>query len=130
MIHHHCCHIKLAICTDSSSVFDRVQGKACRWRADGQGPVINVHLWIQLMDLLDREVPVVDWIKVPSHIGIPGKERANNLAEQGRKSSPLYHTVRSPAIPPRSPLCSPPGRVWDGLGGSRLVHRTIELGSM
>ena len=49
--------IKLAIATDSSYVYSE-QGNALCWRSNGwvtaQGPVTNVDLWIQLMELMDQ----------------------------------------------------------------------------
>ena len=91
---------KLAICTDSSYVFGGVQGTALRWRAAGwvttPGPVTNVDLCIQFKTLLDTCCPVLGWINVPSHIDILGNDRADALAERGRKVSPLYMNACHP----------------------------------
>ena len=55
-----------------------------------KGPVLNVDLWIDLLELLDQASASYEWIKVPSHVQMEGNERADALAELGRKSSPLY----------------------------------------
>ena len=65
------------------------------------------------MTLLDSTLAVWDWIKVPSHVDIPGNERVDKLAEQGKVSSPLYLTLRHPLKPPRTPLASPPPQGGD-----------------
>ena len=54
-----------------------------------KGPVLNVDLWIELLELLDQALVSYEWIKVPSHVQVEGNERADALAELGRKSSPL-----------------------------------------
>ena len=43
-----------------------------------------------MLELLDASVASYEWIKVPSHMQLEGNERADALAELGRKSSPLY----------------------------------------
>ena len=109
-----------AVATDSSYVFCGVQGSAVRWRAQhrvtSKGPVLNVDLWIELLELLDTAVPSYEWIKVPSHVQLKGNERADALAEIGRKSSPLYaqaghhpQTLLTPVAvsPPHGILRSP-----------------------
>ena len=55
-----------------------------------RGPILNVDLWIDLLELLDLALESYEWIKVPSHVQVEGNERADALAELGRKSSPLY----------------------------------------
>ena len=54
-----------------------------------KGPVLNVDVWIDLLELLDQALASSKWIKVPNH-EVEGNERADALAELGRKSSPLY----------------------------------------
>ena len=122
--------LKVGVCTDSGYVYGGVQGGTLRWRASGwvtaQGPVTNVDLWIVLMDLLDSMRAVWEWIKVPSHVDIPGNDKADALAEQGRPSSPLYCDVRRPPVPPRTPVALP-----EGIGGhcmNCISHsRNVEL---
>ena len=92
-----------AVATDSSYVYGGVQGAAIKWRAQhwvtNKGPVLNVDLWIDLLELLDLASASYEWIKVPSHVQVDGNERADALAELGRKSSPLYARAgRQPQI--------------------------------
>ena len=63
----------------------------------------NVDLWIALMNLLDNTQVSWEW---PSHVDIPGNERADKLAAQGRNSSPLYLKVKHPFPLRRTPLVS------------------------
>ena len=83
-----------AVATDSSYVYGGVQGAAIKWRAQqwvtNKGPVLNVDLWIDLLELLDQASASYEWIKVLSHVQTEGNERAYAFAELGRKSSPLY----------------------------------------
>ena len=109
--------VQVAVMTDSSYVHSGLQGNAMRWRANGwvsaQGPVTNVDLWIDLMQILDVSLAQFSWVKVPSHAGIPGNDRADELALSGRLSSPLYATVRARVPPPPSPPWLPPqGTLW------------------
>ena len=50
--------------------------------------MINVDLWIELLELLDTSVASYERIKVPSHMQLEGNERADALVELGKKSSP------------------------------------------
>ena len=83
-----------AVATNSAYVYGGVQGSTIRWRAQQwvttKGPVLNVDCWMDLLELLDALVATYEWIKVPSHVQLEGNERADTLAELGRKSSPLY----------------------------------------
>ena len=83
-----------AVATDSSYVYGGVEDSAIKWRAQhwvtNKGPVLNVDLWINLLELLDLASTNYEWIMVPSHVQVEGNERADTLAELGRKSSPLY----------------------------------------
>ena len=80
-----------------------IRGSAFRWRTAGwvgqSGPVCNVDLWIRALDLVDKTSATVKWIRVPSHTDIPGNERADVLADEGRVSSPLYHVLSLPDKP-------------------------------
>ena len=104
--------ISVAVATDSAYVHDGLQGKAVQWKAAGwvtsQGPIINVDLWIKILDKLLLAVCTFEWVKVPLHVAIEGNEEAGKLAERGRKFSPLYlnvkHQVRLPVTPPSPPL--------------------------
>ena len=68
-------------------------------RVGQSGLVCNVDLWIKLLDLVDPVVPTVRQLCVPSHTNIPGTHRADQLAEEGRNSSPLYHVLSFPERP-------------------------------
>jgi ribonuclease HI len=51
------------------------------WRTAARQPVKNVDLWQRLEKALDRHE--VKWFWVRGHSGIPGNERADELARQG-----------------------------------------------
>ena len=108
---------QFAAATDYSYVYGGVQGSAIQWRAQqwvtNKGPVINVDLWIEMLELLDASVASYKWIKVPSHMQLEGNERADALAEPGRKSFPLYSRAgRQPHVL-LTPLAAPlPGDPW------------------
>ena len=95
--------VRLAVLMDSQYAYDGLRGSAFRWRTAGWvgqcGPVCNVDLWIRALDLVDKVSATVKWIPVPSHTDIPGNERADVLAEEGRVSSPLYHVLSLPDRP-------------------------------
>ena len=95
--------IKLVVVTDSQYVYDGLKGSAFRWREAGSvgpsGPDCNVDLWMELLELVDTVSPTLRWLRVPSHTDIPGNERADTLAEEGRVSSPLYLVLSLPDKP-------------------------------
>ena len=103
--------IKVAVAMDSSYVHGGLQGNALKWQAQhwvtGRGPVVNVDLWTELLSLLETLAATFVWVKGPSHANIEGNDREDWLAEEGRKASPLYATVRRPVPHPRTPLWSP-----------------------
>jgi len=51
------------------------------WRTASKQPVKNVDLWQRLEKALDRHE--VKWYWVKGHSGVPGNERADELARQG-----------------------------------------------
>lgn len=51
------------------------------WRTASKQPVKNVDLWQQLETALDRHE--VRWFWVKGHSGVPGNERADDLARSG-----------------------------------------------
>mmetsp|Transcript_152324 Transcript_152324/g.265885 ORF Transcript_152324/g.265885 Transcript_152324/m.265885 type:complete len:87 (+) Transcript_152324:221-481(+) len=55
---------------------------------NAQDPVENVDIWITLSVAID--LCTANWLWSPSHTGIEGNENADQLAEKGRLSSPLY----------------------------------------
>ena len=92
--------VRLVVVMDSQYVYDSLWGLAFRWRTAGwvgqSSPVCNVDLWIRVLDLVDRVSATVKWLRVPSHTDIPGNERADVLAEEGRVSSPLCRVLPLP----------------------------------
>ena len=95
---------RVAICTDSSYVYGGATGSARRWKIRGlknaKGVAVsNPALWDLLINELDRPGRIVQWVKIPSHVGIEGNVEADRLANLGRESSPLYpkHTTSGPA---------------------------------
>ena len=63
--------IRLAVVMDSQYVYDGLRGSAFRWRTTGwvgqSGPVGNVDLWIRALDLVDRVLATVKWLRLPCH---------------------------------------------------------------
>ena len=115
----------VAVATDSADVHDGVQSKALQWKAlrwiTTHGPVVNLDLWEEVLDIILSSSCTFKWIKVPSHIDIEGKERADKLAESGRSISPSYLTVRRAVQNPITP--PPPLPREDAPGGhSRPQH--------
>ena len=78
---------------DSTYMVDGVIGRAQKWRRHGwqttPGPVRHVDLWTQVLDILEKIGLEAQWLHIPSHIGIRGNEKADTLAEEGRRRSPL-----------------------------------------
>ena len=107
---------RAAVAIDSSYVQNGLQGNAIKWRAQhwvlSQGPMINVDLWVELLGLPEEPRATCIGVKVPSHVDLEGNDKADHLAELGRRSSPLFLTVQHPMPAPRIPLQFP----W-GLGG-------------
>ena len=133
VLHYQFSNLKIVVCTDSSYVHGGLQGGALNWRTSArvtpQGPVTNVDLWITLMNLVDATTVTREWLKVPSHVGSAGNERADVLAANGHKSSPLYANVKHPLPLPRTPLVSPVAR-REEVNGVGECLRTIELRSV
>jgi ribonuclease HI len=76
----------VAIHTDSTYVMkgmtEWVEGwKKRGWRTASKQPVKNVDLWQRLETALDRHK--VNWYWVKGHSGVPGNERADELARKG-----------------------------------------------
>ena len=100
--------MKTAVAMDSVYVHNGLQGAALVWQSKHwvttQGPIINVDLWMEILALLESLVATYLWVKVPSHVDIARNDRANQSAEEGRLSSPLYLTIKHPVPTP----CTPP----------------------
>ena len=101
---------KIAICTDSSLIFLGATGKARKWElkswVGSNGPLSNAEPRKQLLAELDKPDREIQWIKVPSHVGIVGNEEADALAETGRLSGPLLTQSYMPTA--RHIRCSVP----------------------
>ena len=96
---------KVLIVTDSEYVYKGVLGGAHKWRRHGwrgsDGPVADASLWKRVLALLECVRCELQWVHVPSHIGIFGNEQANDLAEQGRRANtlcPLHATELIPSL--------------------------------
>ena len=94
----------------SHYALDGVAGKAYEWLRQpwclSMGPVLNFDLWETLLLAIDSAQHVIRWAWSPSHQGIPGNERADALAEQGRRAHPflLYPSPEKANLPSeRSP---------------------------
>ena len=81
------------ICLDSTHVVEGVLGRAQKWQRHKwqttSGLARHVDLWTQVLDILDDIGPEIQWLHVPSHIGICGNEKADSFADEGRRRLPL-----------------------------------------
>ncbi len=73
----------VAIYTDSKYVVEGANGWIFGWLKNGwktkaETDVLNKELWKELLPLLNKFV--IDWHKVPGHVGIIGNERADTIA--------------------------------------------------
>ena len=68
-------------------------GKAQKWKrhqwVGSKGPVGHMDLWEAILHILEACGHVVHWLHIPSHIGINGNGRADQLADVGRRKSLL-----------------------------------------
>ena len=71
-----------------------------------QDPVINVNLWIEILDLLEDLRATSVWVKVPSHVELEGYDWAGHLVERGRLCPPFYLMIKRPVLAP-TPRCTP-----------------------
>ena len=79
---------------DSKYVVDGATGGAARWREANwitrAGKLAShVDLWLEVLPLLDALGHRAAVFHVYSHINLHGNDRADNLANEGRASSPL-----------------------------------------
>ena len=58
-----------------------------------QGPVTNVDLWIELMDLIDRSVALLEWIKVPSHIAFLATIEQISWSKRAKRPPPFIQRL-------------------------------------
>ena len=81
------------ICSDSLLVVEGITGKAQKWRRhDWQGsagPMGHVDLWTQLLHETESQGTAIQWLHVPLHIGMDGNTHADQLADIGRRHSPV-----------------------------------------
>ena len=68
----------------------------------------NVHLWVELLELIEELGPRLQWLWAPSHVGPEGNKIANGLAAEGMCQSPLWGVVHSGLVHVRN--CSDSGR--------------------
>ena len=83
---------KSLICPDCHLVVDGVLGLAQmlprhNWR-NTLGDVAHADLWAQIPELTERHGTEIKWMHVPSRIGMRGNEKADQLADLGRRKSP------------------------------------------
>ncbi|RMX03642.1 ribonuclease HI [Corticibacter populi] len=57
--------------------------KAKGWKTASKQPVKNAELWRELDALVQQQGHQIDWRWVKGHAGIPGNERADELANLG-----------------------------------------------
>ena len=77
---------KVCVITDSEYVVLGAGGggggAAHQWQQNGwvgsRGPLTNVGLWVELLDILSYMGDRVQWVQVPSHVGLEGNEIAND----------------------------------------------------
>ena len=75
---------QLRIITDSKYVYDGVPMYMHHWALKGCR-VTNQDLWESLKAVLQARSAETLWKHVYSHVGVVGNERADSLANQGRR---------------------------------------------
>ena len=58
-----------------------MDGKKNNWKTANKKPVKNMELWQELDQLVNQHEITWKWVK--GHAGIPGNERADELANKG-----------------------------------------------
>ena len=79
--------LPLRVITDSKYVYDGVTAYMHRWALQGR-QVVNQDLRDALKLLIQSQSGTTLWLHVYSHIGVVGNERADALANQGRRQHP------------------------------------------
>ena len=77
---------KIILYTDSKYVMDGITSwihgwKKNKWKTANKKPVKNIELWQELDQLANQHEITWKWVK--GHAGIPGNERADELANKG-----------------------------------------------
>ena len=77
---------KIILYTDSKYVMDGITAwihgwKKNNWKTANKKPVKNMELWQELDQLVNQHEITWKWVK--GHAGIPGNERADELANKG-----------------------------------------------
>ena len=77
---------KIILYTDSKYVMDGITSwihgwKKNNWKTVNKKPVKNMELWQELDQLVNQHEITWKWVK--GHAGIPGNERADELANKG-----------------------------------------------
>lgn len=81
---------KVRLVTDSKYVADGItKGWAQSWKNNGwrkadKKPALNVDLWEELLELIEKHEVIIDWVK--GHAGHPENERCDKLAVEFYKS--------------------------------------------
>ena len=78
------------IVSDSSYVVSGVSDWAKGWKdrgwaRKGNRALLNVDLWKRLWAVLDERGGDTQWVLAPSHMGIKGNERADEMADRGAR---------------------------------------------
>ena len=103
---------KLAVAIDCEYLYAGLQGAAYRWRDNGwvsaTGLIADVDIWQQLLAAIQSSCKIFQWVKIPSHVGLHGTDVADELANRGRLTSPLYQSRRPPlTVPVGVAVCTP-----------------------
>jgi ribonuclease HI len=86
---------RLAIYTDSTYVIQGISGWVHGWRKRGWktaagGDVLNRELWEELWQLVVGRGPrAIEWHYVRGHVGIPGNERVDEIADSFALQNPV-----------------------------------------
>lgn len=87
---------RIQLCSDSAYVLDGIQKwlpswRRSNWLTKAGTPVANQTLWQQLDALVQQKqrTSPITWIHLPGHAGIPGNERADQIAEGFAAQKPV-----------------------------------------
>jgi len=85
---------EIDVYADSSYVIQGATKWGAGWRRNGwitstKKPVLNKDLWEPLLDVIDTISARIVWHNVGGHIGIPGNERVDTIADAFATSEPV-----------------------------------------